>query len=63
MAAKTECDKCKKVFDSMQEGSSGVSTIVHGKVEDGNAVYANRDFCVACTELMCVRLEVLLYGE
>ncbi len=63
MAAKTECDKCKKVFDSIQEGSSCVSMITHGKVEHGRGVYANCDFCPVCTESVNERLEEILYGN
>lgn len=63
MAAKTECDRCGRVFDAMQEGSSCVSRIIHGKVENGNGIYKNTDYCPVCTELINERLEKILNGN
>lgn len=59
MAAKTECDRCKMVFDSMEDRSMCVSMIIYGKVEDGNGTYANLDFCPECTALIDMRLKEL----
>ncbi len=59
MAAKTECDRCGRVFDAMQEGSSCVSVVVHGKVKADRGMYNNYDYCPVCAGTINVRLEVL----
>ena len=63
MAAKTECDRCKKVFDSRQDRSSSIHTVAHGAALAGAAHQESYDFCTTCTVIALNAVRGVLNGK
>lgn len=58
---KTECDRCHKVFNHMQDKSSSFHSVLHKGSRGGDrGQQDNYDFCPECTAVINARLGEIL---